>query len=430
MLVLMCFSLPILTISQTQDTISATQTLKDGEVIASSGGSFELGFFSPSESKHRYLGIWYKKIAAETVVWVANRDIPLKDSSGVLQLSDQGILSIMNHANTIIWSSNSSKTEATSPVTQLLDTGNLVVRNQDDIEPENYLWQSFDNPGNTLLPGMKFGINLVTGLNRVLTSWKSDDDPSKGDYTNLLDPNGLPQYFMRKGSVIKFRSGPWNGLRFSGMPSLISNPIYTCEFVFNEEEIYYTYKLINSSVVSRLLLNLNGNIQRFTWIDRTNEWNLYMTAQIDDCDMYAICGPYGSCNIDNSPVCGCLDGFVPKSPEDWDSGDWSHGCIRKTPLNCDDGEGFRQYSGIKLPDTSLSWYNKNMNLDECEQKCFQNCSCTAYANMDIRNRGSGCILWFKELIDIRQYDNSDQSIHVRMAANDLGMSSFLLHFNL
>ena len=32
------------------DTITTTQFIKDGETIVSSGGSFELGFFSPGET--------------------------------------------------------------------------------------------------------------------------------------------------------------------------------------------------------------------------------------------------------------------------------------------------------------------------------------------------------------------------------------------
>ncbi|XP_024028013.1 G-type lectin S-receptor-like serine/threonine-protein kinase At4g27290 isoform X2 [Morus notabilis] len=417
---LLCLLAFFFTISTAIDTISATKSLKDGESIVSPGGIFELGFFSPGRSKNRYLGIWYKKVGTGTVVWVANRDVPLKDSSGVLQFSRQGILSLVNKDKIAIWSSNSSIT-ATSPVAQLLDTGNLVVKNEEDNEPENYLWQSFDYPGDTLLPGMKYGVNFVTGLNRGLTSWKSDDDPSEGDYINKLDPNGLPQFFLEKGLAKQFRSGPWNGLRFSGMPNLKPNGIYTYEFVFTQEEVYYTYNLVSSSVVSRLVLIPNGNLQRYTWIDRTKDWKLYLTAQIDDCDRYATCGAYGRCNIDNSPACGCLEGFVPKSPEEWYSGDWSNGCIRKAPLECMEGEGFRRYTGIKLPDTSLSWYNKTMNLKVCEQACLKNCSCTAYANLDIREGGSGCILWFKELFDVRQYADSSQDIYIRMAKSDLGI---------
>ncbi|KAG6689467.1 hypothetical protein I3842_11G176700 [Carya illinoinensis] len=414
----LCCRFPISVISAVTDTIGATESIKDGETIVSSGGNFELGFFSPGNSKRRYIGIWYKKISTTTVVWVANRDVPLNDTSGALKLLDQGILVLSNDANITIWSANSSRS-ATNPVAELLDTGNLVVRDRNENDPENLLWQSFDHPGDTFLPGMKYGFNLVTGINRQLTSWKSVDDPSTGDYINHLDPNGVPQFFLMEGPDDKFRTGPWNGLHFSGMPNLKPNPIYTYEFVFNQEETYYSYHLINTSVVSRMELKPDGNLQRFTWIDRTQSWSLYLTAQVDGCDRYRLCGAYGTCNINNSPYCGCIKGFVPKFPENWNAADWSHGCVLKTPLSCSDGEGFVKYSGIKLPDTRQSWYNRTMDLNECKKLCLENCTCTACANLDIREGGSGCILWFGDLIDIREYSENGQDIYIRMAASEL-----------
>lgn len=93
------------------DTIAANQTIRDGDTIVSAGGSFELGFFSPGTSTNRYLGIWYKKISTGTVVWVANRKIPLDDTSGsgILRVNPEGILVLFNESNSIIWSSNSSR---------------------------------------------------------------------------------------------------------------------------------------------------------------------------------------------------------------------------------------------------------------------------------------------------------------------------------
>ncbi|THG19382.1 G-type lectin S-receptor-like serine/threonine-protein kinase At4g27290 isoform X1 [Camellia sinensis] len=413
--------LPILINSSTAiDTITLNQIIKDGDTIVSAGGNFELGFFSPGSSKHRYLGIWYKKISSETqtVVWVANRASPITDKSGVLKVVSPGNLVLLNSANDVLWLSNMSSSAA-NPVAQLLDTGNLVMRDGSDSNPGDYLWQSFDYPGDTFLPGMKFGINLTTGLNRFLSSWTSPDDPSPGEYTNKFHSGGYPQILMRKGSSIQFRSGPWNGLRFSGMPNLKPNPIYTFQFVYDQEEVYYKYELVNSSVVSRMVLNPGGMIQRFTWIDRTQSWLLFLTAQMDNCDRYALCGPYGSCNINNSPACGCLKGFEPRFAKEWDVADWSNGCVRKTRLECGNGDGFLKVSGLKLPDTQHSWFNVSMGLEECERVCLRNCNCTGYANVDIRDGGSGCLIWFGDLIDIREYAENGQDLYVRMAASEL-----------
>eukprot|EP00261_Vitis_vinifera_P015749 XP_010644302.1 PREDICTED: G-type lectin S-receptor-like serine/threonine-protein kinase At4g27290 isoform X3 [Vitis vinifera] len=401
------------------DTITVNQPIRDGETIISADGSFELGFFSPGNSKNRYLGIWYKKMATGTVVWVGNRENPLTDSSGVLKVTQQGILVVVNGTNGILWNTTSSRS-AQDPKAQLLESGNLVMRNGNDGDPENFLWQSFDYPCDTLLPGMKLGRNRVTGLDRYLSSWKSADDPSKGNFTYGIDLSGFPQLFLWNGLAVKFRGGPWNGVRYSGIPQLTNNSVYTFVFVSNEKEIYIIYSLVNSSVIMRLVLTPDGYSRRFTWTDKKYDWTLYSTAQRDDCDNYAICGAYGICKIDQSPKCECMKGFRPKFQSNWDMADWSKGCVRSNPLDCQKGDGFVKYSGVKLPDTQNSWFNESMNLKECAFLCSRNCSCTAYANSDIRGGGSGCLLWFGDLIDIRDFTQNGQEFYVRMAASELG----------
>ncbi|KAF9672903.1 hypothetical protein SADUNF_Sadunf11G0092800 [Salix dunnii] len=162
----------------------------------------------------------------------------------------------------------------------------------------------------------------------------------------------------------------------------------------------------------------NGDIQRFAWITRTESWIIYHTANIDNCERYALCGANGICSIDNSPVCNCLKGFVPNVLSEWEMMDWSSGCLRRTPLNCS-GDGFQRFSGVKLPETKTSWFNKSMNLEECRNTCLKNCSCTAFSTLDIRNGGSGCLLWFGDLIDIRIFVDNKPEIYVRMAASEI-----------
>jgi hypothetical protein len=416
------FFFSLLRTSITQDTISASQFIRDGDTLVSAGGSFQLGFFSPGNSKSRYVGIWYV-MSSETVVWVANRDAPLNDHSSILKVTGDGVLVLLNSTNGIVWSSNTSRTPE-NPVAQLLDTGNLVVKDRNDDNKDNFLWQSFDYPCDTQLPEMKIGLDLVTGLDRFLSSWKSTDDPAQGEYSTRIDPRGLPQRVVMKGDSIKTRAGSWNGLGFTGY-ALRSNPVYEYGFVLNEKEVYYEYKLLNKSVFSRYVLNPSGVAQRFNWVDRTHSWEPFFTSQADECENYAVCGGYAACNINNSPVCACLEGFLPKSPKQWDSVDWSDGCVRRTSLKCEDGDGFWKHKGVKLPDTSSSRFNKSMTLKECERMCLKNCSCTAYASLDMRGEGSGCVLWFGSLVDTRQFSKGGQELYIRTAISELGMISHL-----
>ncbi|KAL2943967.1 hypothetical protein RDABS01_032314 [Bienertia sinuspersici] len=255
------------------DSITPNTTFKDtGDTLVSFGGQFELAFVNIG-STGRYLGIRYHNYANNTVIWVANRNTPLNDTSGVLSLKPDGTLYLTCNTTSLsareIWSTNVSSSNAPKyPIARLLDTGNLVVvdLNSGDNFYGNYLWESFDYPGNTFMPSIKFGRDLVTGLDIYLSSWKLDnEDPSEENFSYNLDPFGYPQLFLWKGNQIEYRSGPWNGQTFSGMPYLQPNSIYTFEFVMDEKQIYYQYSLIDSKLVSRMTLSSKGIIITWVW---------------------------------------------------------------------------------------------------------------------------------------------------------------------
>ncbi|KAH9651150.1 G-type lectin S-receptor-like serine/threonine-protein kinase [Citrus sinensis] len=424
MLIIYCFLFYTIRTTSTQDTLRLGQSIRDGETLVSANESFELGFFSPGKSKSRYLGIWYKKIANGTVTWVANRNAPLPDRSGVLSISSQGngTLILQNSTNGIVWSSNASRT-AQNPVAVLLESGNLVVKSGNDNDSDNFLWQSFDYPTHVLLPGMKLGVNLVTGLNRFISSWKSADDPAQDDYMYEIDPRGVPQAMLLKGSTIRYRPGSWNGLHWTGMPQLQPNPVYTFEYVSNEKEVFYRFTLIKSSVPSMMVVSPLGESQRYTWMEQTQKWAPFLSFSglIDQCDNYALCGTYAICKMNsNSAECECLEGFEPKSPRDWKLLDKTDGCVRRTKLDCERGDGFLKRESVKLPDTRFSRVDKNISLFECKELCSKNCSCTAYANADVRGGGSGCLLWFHELTDMKILSEGGQDLYIRMATSELG----------
>lgn len=412
----------VCSITSAKDIITATDFLTDGKTITSSDGNFEMGLFSPASfTNNWYVGIWYKhNVPDKSVVWVANRVNPFTNTSGVrLKIIDTGQLALLTADNKSIWSTNSSRSlPVKNTVAQLLNSGNLVVRDANDSKPENFLWQSFDYPSDTLLPGMKMGKNFVTGQEFYLSSWKNEYDPAPGEYSYHCDATGYPQDVMRKGKVKVYSTGPWNVLRWSGVPGLTKNTIYTFKLDLDEKRAFYSFALLGS-VMTKLTMNSNGVLQRSTWDENRQEWHVYISSPEDTCDNYGTCGSYGSCNNILTPVCNCLDKFVPKDPRIWSMTNWSGGCVRRTPLNCQNGDGFLKYSSIKLPDTEYSWFDASMTLHECKQTCLRNCSCMAYTNLDIRNGGTGCLLWFRDLIDIRELPGG-QDIYIRVATSELG----------
>ena len=211
------------------------ESISQGETLVSSGQSFELGFFSSRSSKNRYLGIWYKN-TPQTVVWVANRNNPIVDSYGVLTIINNGTLVLLNQSKSVIWSPNLSRV-LENPVARLLETGNLVLRDNSNESSESYIWQNFDDPSDTMLPGMKVGWNLKTGLQQKLTSGRSADDPSLGDFSYRIDINVLPYMVLGVGSSKKVRFGPWNGLEFNGV-LVLDYLVYKEVFVNNDDEVY------------------------------------------------------------------------------------------------------------------------------------------------------------------------------------------------
>ncbi|XP_047941205.1 G-type lectin S-receptor-like serine/threonine-protein kinase B120 [Salvia hispanica] len=194
--------------------------------MVSANQEYKLGFFSPPNTTNRYLGIFFS-LSEETVIWVANRDTPLKDSSGAVALSRDGNLVVLDGTNRTVWSTKLT-TSLVSPVVQILDTGNLVLREEDSGDA---LWESFSHPTDVMVQGMRLSQNVNTGKQVdtvvfspvlvLLTAWKSATDPAVGSFTGGLDAaSAAPQLVVWDEGRPHWRSGPWNGLIFLGIKEM------------------------------------------------------------------------------------------------------------------------------------------------------------------------------------------------------------------
>ncbi|XP_018730421.2 G-type lectin S-receptor-like serine/threonine-protein kinase At1g61500 isoform X2 [Eucalyptus grandis] len=408
------FSLPQALQSSTIDSITASSPLIQNQTLVSSSQIFELGFFTPKGSAKQYVGIWYKKMIPSKVVWVANRDKPLghTDPSASLIIGEDGNLKLLDGRQNTVWSTNvmakSNYSEAL-----LSDFGNFVLQDRN----ANIMWESFDEPTDTLLPNMKIGVNVKKGKKLNLTSWKGEDDPSLGSFVMGLTSETPPQLFTWNGSSPYWRSGQWDKTKFIGIPTMTST-YYDVRQDNVQGTSYYYLNNYNNSIFAYSFISSEGSLKAIYW---DNGWLTYWKSPepTKPCEIYGICGPFGVCNPFSSPICRCLKGFKPRSKKEWNRGNWTRGCLRKIELNCQKSASiedmFWQMRQIKLPDSADHLLIHN--AEGCQSWCLENCSCLAFSYVN----SIGCMAWSKDLLDTQQLSVGGEDLFIRLMDSSAGV---------
>nr|CAD1841160.1 unnamed protein product [Ananas comosus var. bracteatus] len=174
-----------------RDTITAGNPLAGNQSIVSKNGDFELRVPTPDDIYILGLTIWCRKYNLGLTVWSAYIDSTVVTIADLqLSISDDGNLILLSKDGSLIWSTNvTSPAASNSTVAVLLDSGNLVLR--DGLNASNVLWQSFDHPSDTWLPGAPLGFDRSTGNHIFLTSYYfSLDVETVGSPQFVLQTNG------------------------------------------------------------------------------------------------------------------------------------------------------------------------------------------------------------------------------------------------
>ncbi|KAI3459637.1 hypothetical protein Pfo_016300 [Paulownia fortunei] len=368
------------------DTIRINEPVRDPETLISNGQNFKLGFFSPPSSSYRYVGVLYN-IPVMTAIWVANRDKPLNDSNGILEISGDGNLVILDGLKEIVWSTDLTNSVANTSA-QLLDTGNLVL--QDNLNGR-IIWESFQHASDSLVRRMVITADSGENGENSLTSWRNTSDPALGSFTAAIEPLEIPE-------LVIF-------IRLPEMTFLYQNRFDLVNDHPGPASMTFTYS--NRSVLLYFVLNMSGILQEKVWYDGLEDWEVVWSSIDNDCDVYGKCGPFGSCNAQDKPICICWPGF--------------DGCTRKTPFLCEKNNSivkmekqdtFFMLTTVKLPDRA-KW--SPTSEADCGNLCLNNCSCMAYAYY----AGIGCMLWTKSLFDVHKFSKSGAGLYIRLAYSEL-----------
>ncbi|KAK9014534.1 hypothetical protein V6N11_005689 [Hibiscus sabdariffa] len=253
-------------------TEAATNTLNHGDKLnlsdslLSQNGAVSLGFHRLDYGRYwdgivsgYYLAMYYTgDMSLNHSIWLANRDDPIADDSGVLMVDDTGLKINRTGGNPIqLFSSQSTSITINSSDMRLVlhNSGNLVLQGTDTENGENVvLWQSFDHPTDTLLPEpMKLGVSH--GRRMSLTSWLTDSIPASGSLTLEWDPVGNLLVVRLRERVL------WST---GDLMSLDGNRIYNFTYVSSPDEQYLHYAIAIGPFAleenPRLLLRHDGSL--------------------------------------------------------------------------------------------------------------------------------------------------------------------------
>ncbi|KAJ7948963.1 putative Receptor protein kinase [Quillaja saponaria] len=223
-------------------------------------------------SFNSYEYMYLMEYSAKTAVWTANRNEPIVNTSGlVLTLDHSGMMKIMNQGgeSTSLYSPAQpiKSTRAT-----LLDSGNFILQEENSNgSVKRLLWQSFDHPTDTLLPGMKLGVNHKTGRSWSLVSWHNDGIPGSGAYTLEWEPRGSQLLIKRRGKLY-WTSGALRNNKFENIPKEAQR-MFDYIIVSNDNEEYFSYTTQNN--YSGWVLDASGQLSDRGGVDLARPDNCY-----------------------------------------------------------------------------------------------------------------------------------------------------------
>ncbi|KAG9147136.1 hypothetical protein Leryth_005367 [Lithospermum erythrorhizon] len=376
--------------------------------ISSENGVFTAGFYSVGPNAYCF-SIWFTQqlVNQETIiVWMANRDYPVNGKDTHISLTESGELILNDAGQQIIWRTN---TESNSPVSlQLNNNGNLVVQTPDG----DVIWQSFDSPTNTLLPGQ-----FLT-RNTKLVSSRSRTNHSSGYYKLFFDNDNVLRLLYDGPDITSvFWPAPWLVTWDSGRSAFNNSKLAVLDSAgFFQSSDTFNFKTSDYGAMNyrRLVLDVDGNARVYSLDPAVGRWSVTWQAIVPTCRTHGICGANSLCNeAFDDRQCSCLPGYKVK-----DQADWSLGCEPDFEVSCNDNVEDDVSEFLQLPHVEFYGYDvgyfQNYSYSACAKLCLENCNCKGFQYVFGKNPGVyGCLPKFL-LFNGRRADDFQNPTYIRL----------------
>ncbi|XP_062014541.1 receptor-like serine/threonine-protein kinase SD1-8 [Rosa rugosa] len=351
------------------DTLKPGESLNSSSLLVSANGKFTMNFraheLDPNQS---YLVITWN--GSHNYAWVANREASILYPSGALTLDRNNTLKVTHRdGDALVLYSADSETISGDAVAILMDDGNFVLQEvSSDGSAKMVLWQSFDYPGDVLLPGMKLGVNRSNGHNWSLSCWFTERSAVAGPFTLDWDPDGHDLKIKRRG-VVYWSSGVFR----DGSFEIIKEKRYKFSIVSKKNEDYCSYTTLDENAVSEWLLTTIGRLKDF---DESID-----IAKADSCYGY---NTEGGCQIWDQPKC------------------------RRSSAVFEQQNGYFNPTGASgTTATSTSDSNTSLSISDCKAACWADCTCIGF--LFLFPNQTGCRYWtgnLKFIADSISYDSN------------------------
>ncbi|KAJ9558417.1 hypothetical protein OSB04_013031 [Centaurea solstitialis] len=341
------------------------------DLLVSPNAHFTAGFHEVGENAYAF-SVWFSgryMTENRTVIWMANRDLPVNGKRSKLSLWKDGDLVLLDAGRNIIWSSKTKLTSSSLQL-QLRNTGNLVL---DD--GGRTLWQSFDYPTDTLLPNQPF-----TKTTKLVSS-KSRTNYSSGPYKMSFDTDGIIRLIYDAPETTTF---------YWPYPSVTSWEVGRLQYVHNRRAILDSDGQFNSSDDWKfqsadfgmdrqriMRIDVDGNVRVYSLVEHESRMKLEVQwqAMSQPCKIHGLCGPNSLCTYsrDSGRECRCLPGYTIVNPRDPSSG-----CEPEFKTTCiDDDCDFIELRHVDFYGYDVRGH-ANYTVDACKQDCLRDNTCLGF----------------------------------------------------
>ncbi|KAI9118581.1 hypothetical protein K1719_010913 [Acacia pycnantha] len=368
LLILLILVLPLQCSSSSSGNVFFLSVENPDNVIKSSNKVFTAGFYNVSENAFVF-AIWFTEPQGKnlTPIWMANRDDPVNGIGSTLTLHATGNLVLNDAGQFDVWATNTTST--TSPKLVLNDNGNLNLTESNG----KILWQSFDDPTDTLVPEQP-----LTRFTKLVSS-RSQTNCSSGFYKLFFDYDNVLRLL-------------YDGLDVSSIywpdPLLVSWEAGRSTYDVSRTAILNSYGDFSSTdnftfktsdygpvLQRRLTIDYDGNLRVYSRKRRGEKWSVSWQVEPQPCRIHGICGANSVCTNDpySGRKCSCAPGYKVKNVSDW-----SFGCEPKFNLSCGSTES--RFLHIKRSDFYGydQAYLPNYTYKQCEDVCLKLCSCKGF----------------------------------------------------